>query len=142
MAGIPSHGGRKLERRNRYLHFYSWTPVPDPDWRHRCRCGHIHIRRADDLALSTLEWVVTSEATDDYPETGYYRCAICGERYPANVGTKPPPPEGFYVFAGADFFLDGEPVTEEEYERAYREWEGSRAGSASPTSQSGRRGIE
>jgi len=81
--------------------------------------GHEHAYV--DRGYPTLTWVVDEEDyvifedgyPEEYPGSGHYECSECGQEIqPALIG---PSPYREFIPGMTSYFIDGEPITEDEY---------------------------
>jgi len=97
----------------------SYSGEPDPNWKFTDAQGHHHWRsKKEDNHYPTLIWVVDSEGGDpddwggEYPPTGHYECAACGEVI--EPGSVPPSYCRKYIQGMQRFsikFSDGQIIT-------------------------------
>jgi len=95
---------------------------PDTSWHIIDQAGHEH-RWYDTSGVAkdysplqsyhvpTIEWITVHEATDEYPEEGYYECIQCGEKIkPAYC----PDQVNQYILGELQYYIDGKSATKEE----------------------------
>lgn len=116
-ATLPD--GRVLTATCELIEVTSLSDRPDPAWRFVDAAGHEHTYV--DQTYPTLVWVVDQEDyvviedgyPEEYPGEGHYECGECGEVVtPAQIG---PSPYREFVPGVVSYFLDDEPITEDEY---------------------------
>lgn len=106
---------------------------PDTSWRHTDANGHEHryyvhrpegVEPAEHYApaahylLPTVEWIVDEEGSDEYPETGHYECRLCR----ATVQPHTTADTTRQMIPGyTSYYINDQPVSQEEYERQARE---------------------
>lgn len=108
-------------------------PAPDLKWQYTDEAGHIHRCNSDGEIgekYPTLKWVVDevywcSDCRDEH-EKGHHECKECGEKIEPNIINKRPQ---LLTKPGRIFYrIDGEDVTEEEYEAAFAKLEEEKDG--------------
>jgi hypothetical protein len=113
--------GRLLEFEQELLEFHSDLPEPDPDWASTDHHGHQHHYDKDALAAGrhyypTLEWVIDEtfwcdDCGDEHTE-GHWQCPLCGEA--VTPGLRGPSLFPRYQAGQRSYYLDGEPITEQQ----------------------------
>lgn len=81
---ILEEGGALQLQVNRNVLDVTPSIEPDLDWKQMDKEDHMHRWRKGSKKeapiVTTLKWIVEGEATDEYPESGYFECKRCGDR--------------------------------------------------------------
>jgi len=119
--------GRVLERAVDMVDVTSGLPRADKDWAYTDRQGHPHRWVEGGSHYPSLIWVVDQtywcEDCEEEHTDGHEECRYCGEH--VTPGTVGPPGHREYIPGMTSYYLDGEPVTPEQYQALLAELGGA-----------------
>lgn len=106
-----------LRKETEVIAFTSNAPSRDPDWTYTDKRGHEH--HYEGGLYPTLRWVVDEtywcdDCQEDH-EDGHYECPECGEHI--EPGMRDPSGKRELVSGLTSWYLDDEPISEEEAKR-------------------------
>jgi hypothetical protein len=121
--------GRVLSATCEQIEVTSNLPRPDKHWTFTDAQGHEHFWSE---GWPSLRWVVDQEDyviiedgyPEEYPGSGHYECILCGEEI--SPGMTGPSPFREFIPGMVSYYLDGEPITEEQYREIVAEQIASR----------------